>query len=42
MPMHYAKVNQLTFAAFDPYSRQPSYKNCAVRLRRKSEVPDLE
>jgi assimilatory nitrate reductase catalytic subunit len=40
--MHYAKVNQLTFAAFDPYSRQPSYKNCAVRLRRKSEVPDLE
>ncbi|HEU4581902.1 MAG TPA: nitrate reductase [Polyangiaceae bacterium] len=42
MPMHYAKVNQLTFAAFDPYSRQPSYKNCAVRLRRKSEVPDLD
>jgi assimilatory nitrate reductase catalytic subunit len=42
MPMHYAKVNQLTFAAFDPYSRQPSYKNCAVRLRRKSEFPDLD
>jgi anaerobic selenocysteine-containing dehydrogenase len=42
MPMHYAKVNQLTFPAFDPYSRQPSYKNCAVRLLRKSEVPDLE
>jgi assimilatory nitrate reductase catalytic subunit len=42
MPMHYAKTNQLTFAAFDPYSRQPSYKNCAVRIRRKSEVPDLE
>jgi assimilatory nitrate reductase catalytic subunit len=42
MPMHYAKVNQLTFAAFDPYSRQPSYKNCAVRVRRKSEVFDLD
>jgi anaerobic selenocysteine-containing dehydrogenase len=39
MPMHYAKTNQLTFAAFDPYSRQPSYKNCAVRIRRRSDVP---
>jgi assimilatory nitrate reductase catalytic subunit len=42
MPMHYAKTNQLTFAAFDPYSRQPSYKNCAVRIRRKRDVPELE
>jgi predicted molibdopterin-dependent oxidoreductase YjgC len=42
IPMHYARTNQLTFAAFDPYSRQPSYKNCAVRILRKSEVPDLE
>jgi anaerobic selenocysteine-containing dehydrogenase len=42
MPMHYAKTNQLTFAAFDPYSRQPSYKNCAVRIRRKSDVPGGE
>jgi anaerobic selenocysteine-containing dehydrogenase len=42
MPMHYAKTNQLTFAAFDPYSRQPSYKNCAVRIRRKKDVPELE
>ncbi|HTV18223.1 MAG TPA: nitrate reductase [Polyangiaceae bacterium] len=41
MPMHYAKTNQLTFAAFDPYSRQPSYKNCAVRIRRRSDVPSL-
>lgn len=32
MPMHYAKVNRLTHAAFDPYSRQPSYKYCAVRI----------
>jgi anaerobic selenocysteine-containing dehydrogenase len=33
MPMHYAETNQLTFAAFDPYSRQPSYKACAVAIR---------
>ena len=32
MPMHYETMNRLTFAAFDPYSRQPSYKACAVRL----------
>ena len=34
MPMYFAKTNQLTFAAFDPYSRQPSYKACAVRVER--------
>jgi assimilatory nitrate reductase catalytic subunit len=33
MPMHYVEVNQLTFPAFDPHSRQPSYKACAVRVR---------
>jgi len=32
LPMHYAETNQLTFPSFDPYSRQPSYKDCAVRL----------
>ncbi len=32
LPMHYAATNQLTYPAFDPYSRQPSYKSCAVRL----------
>jgi assimilatory nitrate reductase catalytic subunit len=32
MPMHDDATNQLTFAAFDPYSRQPSYKACAVRI----------
>ena len=31
-PMHYGLVNQLTFPAFDPYSRQPSYKACAVAV----------
>jgi assimilatory nitrate reductase catalytic subunit len=34
MPMHHPATNQLTFAAFDPYSRQPSYKACAVRIER--------
>ena len=33
VPMHYAEMNRLTFPAFDPYSRQPSYKHCAVRVR---------
>ena len=32
IPMHYAETNRLTFAAFDPHSRQPSYKACAVRV----------
>jgi len=32
VPMHYAATNQLTHGSFDPYSRQPSYKACAVRI----------
>ena len=32
IPMHYAETNRLTFASFDPHSRQPSYKACAVRV----------
>jgi anaerobic selenocysteine-containing dehydrogenase len=32
MPMHYRETNVLTFPAFDPHSRQPSYKYCAVRV----------
>lgn len=32
IPMHYAKSNQLTHDVFDPYSRQPSYKFCAVAV----------
>lgn len=44
--MHYECVNQLTKSTFDPYSRQPSYKACAVRLRasangRRTESSDL-
>jgi len=34
VPMHYPTANLLTLAAFDPYSRQPSYKHCAVRLEK--------
>jgi assimilatory nitrate reductase catalytic subunit len=34
MPMHDAGTNLLTDAVFDPHSRQPAYKACAVRLRR--------
>ncbi len=33
VPMHYHQANRLTHAHFDPYSRQPSYKDCAVRIR---------
>ncbi len=34
IPMHYADTNKLTFPSFDPYSRQPSYKSCAVNLKK--------
>ena len=33
IPMHYEATNRLTLSSFDPYSRQPSYKACAVCLR---------
>jgi ferredoxin-nitrate reductase len=33
MPMHFADVNKLTFPAYDPHSRQPSYKACAVTVK---------
>jgi assimilatory nitrate reductase catalytic subunit len=32
IPMHYATTNLLTLPVVDPYSRQPAYKACAVRL----------
>jgi anaerobic selenocysteine-containing dehydrogenase len=38
MPMHDATTNLLTFAAFDLYSRQPSYKACAVRVEPASNA----
>jgi assimilatory nitrate reductase catalytic subunit len=33
LPMHDETTNRLTLSSFDPYSRQPSYKACAVRIR---------
>ncbi|MCA9578295.1 MAG: nitrate reductase [Polyangiales bacterium] len=36
IPMHYVETNKLTFPAFDPSSRQPSYKYSAVRLEKVS------
>jgi assimilatory nitrate reductase catalytic subunit len=32
MPMHYDTMNRLTMSSFDPHSRQPAYKACAVRV----------
>ena len=34
MPFHFAEtnVNQVTQSAFDPFSREPNYKQCAVRV----------
>jgi Fe-S-cluster-containing dehydrogenase component/formylmethanofuran dehydrogenase subunit D len=32
IPIHYSVANELTFPAFDPYSRQPAYKACAVSV----------
>jgi assimilatory nitrate reductase catalytic subunit len=36
MPFHYAEFNsnRLTQSAYDPYSREPNYKQCAVRVER--------
>jgi assimilatory nitrate reductase catalytic subunit len=34
LPMHDPTVNRLTFPAFDPHSRQPAYKACAVSVRK--------
>ena len=32
LPMHGSATNRLTASVFDPHSRQPSYKYCAVSL----------
>lgn len=34
IPMHFVETNRLTFAAFDPTSRQPAYKACAVEVEK--------
>ncbi len=38
IPMHYYDcVNRLTLGLLDPYSRQPAYKQCAVRIERAAD-----
>jgi assimilatory nitrate reductase catalytic subunit len=37
MPMHYEETNHLTHPSFDPWSRQPSYKACAVAIAAASD-----
>ncbi|MEM1295023.1 MAG: nitrate reductase [Verrucomicrobiota bacterium] len=34
IPMHDPRVNRLTLSSFDPISRQPNYKACAVNVER--------
>jgi assimilatory nitrate reductase catalytic subunit len=34
IPMHFPDTNVLTLASFDPHSRQPAYKACAVKLEK--------
>ncbi len=34
IPMHDPEVNRLTHPSFDPHSRQPNYKHCAVAISR--------
>jgi assimilatory nitrate reductase catalytic subunit len=36
MPFHFfeTNVNEITQSAFDPISREPNYKQCAVRVER--------
>lgn len=41
MPFHYAEANanQVTQSAFDPISREPNYKQCAVRVEKAQATP---
>jgi anaerobic selenocysteine-containing dehydrogenase len=40
MPFHFfeANVNEITQSAYDPVSREPNYKQCAVRVERSGET----
>ncbi len=40
MPFHFAEwnANRLTLSAYDPISREPNYKQCAVRVERKGAL----
>jgi predicted molibdopterin-dependent oxidoreductase YjgC len=41
LPFHFAETNanQLTQSAFDPISREPNYKQCAVRVEKSAHTP---
>jgi len=41
MPFHFAEtnVNEVTQDAFDPISREPNYKQCAVKVERSASHP---
>ncbi len=41
LPFHFAETNanQITQSAFDPISREPNFKQCAVRVERSSSNP---
>lgn len=41
LPMHDPATNKVTLPVFDPYSRQPGYKFCAVRIERISTSAGL-
>ena len=41
VPMHYVGTNCLTDAVFDPYSKQPAYKACAVRVLPVGQMPGM-
>ena len=42
LPMHCDAVNRLTAAEFDPHSRQPSYKACAVARQKCQKLPGMQ
>jgi predicted molibdopterin-dependent oxidoreductase YjgC len=41
LPFHYAEANanQVTQSAFDPISREPNYKQSAVRIEKAGASP---
>jgi predicted molibdopterin-dependent oxidoreductase YjgC len=40
LPFHFVEsnANEITQSAFDPISREPNYKQCAVRVEKSSTV----
>ena len=44
VPFHYAEANanEVTQSAFDPFSREPNYKQSAARVERADSTPDSQ